>query len=287
MAAGGVKETDILSDETFDLLCSVCKKKNKNTEAAKFCVDCRDYYCSICVKFHDDVPALSLHKILDKGQFQPGPGQVLQMVPTERCDKHSHKHVDMYCQNHDDVGCSTCMAVDHKLTPQRTCKHDFGTQSLVEDIIRLVEHTPVYFKINRFGTCIGYKKCLSESQTFELNLLGHLEETDTRKQSKNECYNDSKTQQSTQYSSKKQAASTTQKAEESATRLKSYDGYNNESQKYQSTQSSSKKQAASTTQKAEESATNDSQKYQSTQSSICKLLVLHKSRRECYQVEVL
>ncbi|XP_045164845.2 transcription intermediary factor 1-alpha-like [Mercenaria mercenaria] len=115
MATGGETDTDILSDETFDLLCSVCKKKNKNTEAAKFCVNCQDYYCSICVKFHDDVPALSRHKILDSSQFQPGAGQVLQMVPTELCDRHSHKHVDMYCQKHDDVGCSTCIAVDHKL----------------------------------------------------------------------------------------------------------------------------------------------------------------------------
>ncbi|XP_045165144.2 uncharacterized protein LOC123529035 [Mercenaria mercenaria] len=105
----------MLSYETSDLLCSLCKTRNKTTEAAKFCVDCRDYYCSTCVEFHDDVPALSRHKILDSSQFQPGAGQVLQMVPTERCDKHSHKHVDMYCLNHDDVGCSACMAVDHRL----------------------------------------------------------------------------------------------------------------------------------------------------------------------------
>ena len=114
MATGGVSNTDMLSDETFDHLCSVCKSKNKNTEASKFCVDCQDYYCSSCVKFHEDVPALSRHKILDITQFKPGTSQVHQMVPTERCDIHSHKHVDMYCQNHDVVGCSTCMAVDHK-----------------------------------------------------------------------------------------------------------------------------------------------------------------------------
>ncbi|XP_053374415.1 E3 ubiquitin-protein ligase TRIM33-like [Mercenaria mercenaria] len=403
MATGG-GETNRLSDETFVLLCSLCKHKNKNTEAAKFCVDCQDYYCSTCVKFHEDIPALSRHKILDIGHFQPGTSQMIQIVPTERCDRHSHKHVDMYCQNHDDVGCSTCMAVEHKHCRDTFYIPDFlqnnkGTTASkvinqkLETTEKLLKDQHTNFKqakkrlLKSKDVCLEeikeYRKDINqrldvleqnsvkavdakykpkldkldeqmannqktkvkissakdnllnegnnESQMFvstkkgknvadnaikfiaeikeeikgedikfitepnlmsmlrELDLLGHLEEIDTWTQSKNECNNDSKTHQSTQSnskkqaaratqnvvasyietqstdehsnnskthqrSSKKQAASATQKAEESTTRLKSYDGYNNDSQKYQSTQSSIM-QAVSATQKAEESAT--------------------------------
>ncbi|XP_045169721.2 transcription intermediary factor 1-alpha-like isoform X2 [Mercenaria mercenaria] len=119
---------DRLSDETFDLLCSPCKRKHINKEADKYSVDCSDYYCSICVKFHEDIPALSGHKILDKGQFQHGTSQALPMVPTERCDRHNYKPVDMYCKNHDDVSCSTCMAVEHRL-----CKDIFYIPEFIQN----------------------------------------------------------------------------------------------------------------------------------------------------------
>ncbi|XP_053388659.1 heat shock 70 kDa protein 12A-like, partial [Mercenaria mercenaria] len=112
MATGGT-DTCVLSDEIFDLLCTVCKRKGKNTEAEKFCFDCGDYYCLTCVKVHDDVPLLTGHKILGKNQFQSMSIRMKPPVPTERCDKHSHKHIDMYCKYHDEVGCSTCMATEH------------------------------------------------------------------------------------------------------------------------------------------------------------------------------
>ena len=114
MASGGVDDLDAHSDEIFDLLCSVCRKKAQRTEATKFCVDCQDYYCSKCVKFHDNVPALSSHKFINKDQFHSGISSKLTVIPTERCDRHGHKHVDMYCENHDNIGCSTCMVVEHR-----------------------------------------------------------------------------------------------------------------------------------------------------------------------------
>jgi hypothetical protein len=107
-------DTDILSDEIFDALCSMCKDQGKNAEGVKYCVDCKDFFCVNCIKVHSQVPVLVCHKVLDKSQVKSGTSKGLQKAPTERCDRHSHKHIDMYCQNHDNVGCSTCMAVDHR-----------------------------------------------------------------------------------------------------------------------------------------------------------------------------
>jgi hypothetical protein len=114
MATGGKITTGIFSDEIFDVLCSMCKNKGKNTEGEKYCVDCKDYFCTTCVQVHGQVPVCAGHKILDKSQVKSGTSKGLPRAPTERCDRHSHKHIDMYCQIHDNIGCSTCMAVDHR-----------------------------------------------------------------------------------------------------------------------------------------------------------------------------
>ncbi|XP_060579037.1 uncharacterized protein LOC132736012 [Ruditapes philippinarum] len=142
MATDGQINTDILSDEFFDELCTICKSKSKNTEGVKFCLDCQDYFCIICVQVHSQVPVCAGHKmldkslvtsgiikglpkapeepvcagnkVLDKSQVESGISKSLPKAPTEMCDRHSHKLIDMYCQNHDSVGCSTCMADNHR-----------------------------------------------------------------------------------------------------------------------------------------------------------------------------
>jgi hypothetical protein len=115
MATSGEISTDIHSDEIFDVLCSMCRKnKGINTEGEKFCVDCHDYFCINCVKIHSQVPVLGGHKVLDKSQVKSRNSKGLPRAPVERCDRHSHKHIDMYCQNHDNVGCSTCMTTNHR-----------------------------------------------------------------------------------------------------------------------------------------------------------------------------
>ena len=111
MATGGKTETEIFSDEIFDILCSKCQTEGKKTEGKKFCVECDDYFCVKCADNHN-----RRHNMLDKGrQVKPRTSQGRkQWVPAERCGRHSYKHIDMYCQNHDKVGCSTCMVADHK-----------------------------------------------------------------------------------------------------------------------------------------------------------------------------
>ncbi|XP_060582490.1 uncharacterized protein LOC132738899 isoform X1 [Ruditapes philippinarum] len=128
MATGRQIDTDILSDEIFDVLCSMCRNEGRNTEGEKYCVDCHDYFCVSCVKVHSKVPVLAGHKVLDKSQVKLGTSKALPRAPAERCDRHSHKHIDMYCQNHDNVGCSTCMAVDHRL-----CKDTFYIPEFIQN----------------------------------------------------------------------------------------------------------------------------------------------------------
>lgn len=91
--------------------CSVCKDQNKSEDAEKFCVECNDFYCSACVKIHVTVPAMRGHKLVDKKE---GNYKECRALPTERCTQHGLKVIDMFCKLHDDVGCHTCMSVDHR-----------------------------------------------------------------------------------------------------------------------------------------------------------------------------
>ncbi|XP_060589152.1 uncharacterized protein LOC132744183 [Ruditapes philippinarum] len=150
MASGKQIDTDILSDAIFDVLCSMCKNKGKNTEGEKFCVDCKDYFCIACVQVHGQVPLCADHKVLDKSQVKSVTGKGLPRAPTERCDRHSHKHIDMYCQNHDNVGCSTCMAVDHRL-----CKDTFYIPAFIQNNTYQVASRQIQTKLEEIAKTLA------------------------------------------------------------------------------------------------------------------------------------
>jgi hypothetical protein len=118
MAEGGGVNINIcvLHDEEFDFPCTMCLKKNRNKEAKYFCVDCNDNYCDTCIKVHDEVPALSRHRKEHITLSSPPTKTDLGSthVSTERCDFHRKNFIDMYCRDHEYVGCGTCIAVDHK-----------------------------------------------------------------------------------------------------------------------------------------------------------------------------
>ncbi|XP_060591332.1 endophilin-A1-like [Ruditapes philippinarum] len=134
MALGGSLNLDNLSDQTFDLLCRICKRKGNNSEAEKYCLECQDYFCLKCVKVHEDVPSIMDHNILDKSQFPSDSAKIVGSRKTlsdksiERCDKHSHNGIDMYCQIHDQVGCGTCMTLAH-----RNCQDTFYIPEYISD----------------------------------------------------------------------------------------------------------------------------------------------------------
>ncbi|XP_045156496.2 uncharacterized protein LOC123522989 [Mercenaria mercenaria] len=115
MAAKGDKNA---SDEMIDTKCSVCAGKNITREAEKYCVECQEYYCIPCTDTHKAFPATRAHKLLDKADSSThGLRSSLPSFPTERCPIHKAKLLVMFCKNHDEVVCATCVAINH-----RTCQ---------------------------------------------------------------------------------------------------------------------------------------------------------------------
>ncbi|XP_053390778.1 uncharacterized protein LOC128553630 [Mercenaria mercenaria] len=138
MASGGSEYT---SDEIFNFKCSPCLASNRNREAVKYCVECQGYCCQSCADIIHIMPALKGHTLLDNSNYKSSSLNVgLPAVPTERCSTHETKIVDMYCGNHDEVGCTTCMALNH-----RSCA---DVQS-IPDIVDSKFHTTDVEKIHQ------------------------------------------------------------------------------------------------------------------------------------------
>jgi hypothetical protein len=117
MANGGIG-----SDEFVNFKCCLCEKKNITKEADIYCVECQDYYCSSCTDFHKLFPLMSTHQVIDKSSFNTVSLQKsLPCFPVEKCEVHKSKLLDMYCADHDDVACATCIAIKHRFDFFNNC----------------------------------------------------------------------------------------------------------------------------------------------------------------------
>ncbi|XP_053402503.1 E3 ubiquitin-protein ligase TRIM33-like [Mercenaria mercenaria] len=129
MAAKG---GDNASDEIIDIKCCVCAGKNITREAEKYCVECKDYYCIPCTDMHKAFPLMRGHKLLDKADFSThGLQSSLPCFPIERCSIHKAKLLDMFCKNHDEVVCATCVAINH-----RTCQNIHSIPDEVDNLYK-------------------------------------------------------------------------------------------------------------------------------------------------------
>ncbi|XP_045196109.2 transcription intermediary factor 1-alpha-like isoform X1 [Mercenaria mercenaria] len=112
MATGGCEVT---SDELINFKCTPCAELNKTKQAVKYCVQCQGYCCQTCVDTHRVFPTLKGHTLVDKLNLKSQlVATELPVVPTETCSTHGIKILDMYCENHDVVGCTSCIALDHR-----------------------------------------------------------------------------------------------------------------------------------------------------------------------------
>ena len=102
------------SEEVYDFTCTLCAKRNKTSEAVKFCLECQVYLCLGCTEWHNSFPSMAGH-VLEKAELTSREKKLsLPYVPTERCPKHPAEVIKMYCAKHDQVACTVCTTINHK-----------------------------------------------------------------------------------------------------------------------------------------------------------------------------
>ncbi|XP_053384621.1 E3 ubiquitin-protein ligase TRIM33-like [Mercenaria mercenaria] len=127
MAVSGRKLPDFQSSvskgsaEDFNHECDPCLSDGLHEDAHGYCVDCKEYLCKNCFKFHQRTKVFNQHQLLDKddmGFYETA--STPSQVSTEKCTRHANEVIKFFCPEHKALGCHDCMTMDH-----RTCKIDY------------------------------------------------------------------------------------------------------------------------------------------------------------------
>lgn len=103
----------LASDVLESSKCGPCLEDNKNNEAVMFCVECNDMLCDSCVGIHKRFSTMKTHKIVvqrDKKRFE-----LMADIMSDKCKQHHGKHLETYCKDHDELCCSVCVSLNHRL----------------------------------------------------------------------------------------------------------------------------------------------------------------------------
>ncbi|XP_033757656.1 transcription intermediary factor 1-alpha-like [Pecten maximus] len=159
------------------MYCKPCGKKGKpGIPAAIWCEICKAFFCEKCkVDFHDWIHE-DCESVAVTGKTGITPRQVTEQI---RCEKHA-KEVDYYCEDHQVLGCSRCITIDHRrcdvvTTTQEYCDK-LKTESRLEDRKESLQKTKEAIKllVKTFGEKL---QILLEDQNSGFDSL-----TDLRKQ---------------------------------------------------------------------------------------------------------
>lgn len=134
------------SDSKGEMFCESCVADSKHSVAVGFCVDCVEYYCSTCVKFHRRFAAS--HVLQD---YQTMPDDYC----LEHCETHPAEIIKFICFECDSVACSACKVRHHM-----NCKD--------------VQHIPTFLKSRKFTEEINSFKEVNKHNKNRLQLAADL-----------------------------------------------------------------------------------------------------------------
>ncbi|XP_053403122.1 uncharacterized protein LOC128558254 [Mercenaria mercenaria] len=91
--------------------CDTCFEEGVTKQAEGFCIDCQDYLCGDCFKYHRLPLPVRHHKLLDKNEM---PKRKVSVTLSENCINHQGETLNYYCETHDIVACTLCIFQEHR-----------------------------------------------------------------------------------------------------------------------------------------------------------------------------
>ncbi|XP_021378638.1 uncharacterized protein LOC110466461 [Mizuhopecten yessoensis] len=163
------------------MFCKPCEKKgNTKTPATIWCKTCNVLFCDTCkLEYHD-----LIHEGCETVDVTGKGGMVQRQVTKQvRCEKHTEK-MDYYCEDHQILGCSRCITIDHRrcevvTTTQEYCDK-LKKESRLDDLKTSLKKTTeaIELLIKEFGEQL---QTLLEDQDTGLKSLADLRQRiDTR-----------------------------------------------------------------------------------------------------------
>ena len=133
-AVDGSRSIHGSSEEPQTHACGPCNYEGSESEAAKFCDNCKEFLCKNCADSHKNYKKFRNHKLLPATNetIVGTAGDVSCIV---LCDCNLSQEVTNYCEDHKEVICNTCKCIKH-----RKCKNmligdksrSYGTTSLLK-----------------------------------------------------------------------------------------------------------------------------------------------------------
>lgn len=95
-----------------DVFCDSCAQNKEQVIATFRCKQCRDNLCETCCKLiHKRVKAFAFHTIVD---LRSDKTEVNTTTDVGNCLVHSNRSIEVYCFDHEELGCSFCLTTKHK-----------------------------------------------------------------------------------------------------------------------------------------------------------------------------
>ena len=163
--------------------CGPCNYEGSESEAAKFCDDCKEFLCQNCADTHKKYKKLKNHKLLPTTDVTTveTTGNVSFIV---LCDCSLSQGVTDYCEDHKKVICNTCKSTEH-----RKCKsvliddksRSYDTSSLFKLVQKAKALDEAFNKIrvdrnkDLQNLATIRETCMNEITTFRRELNKHLD----------------------------------------------------------------------------------------------------------------
>ena len=109
MASAG-ESANCSSEESFQLECSPCGLDGSVKEAKYFCTDCQEYLCQPCEAQHKRFKGTRDHAVSVCAEIKSQDDDTDAV--TCSCKR---KDVEIYCENHNEIVCSDCKTINHRL----------------------------------------------------------------------------------------------------------------------------------------------------------------------------
>ncbi|KAH3828115.1 hypothetical protein DPMN_130066 [Dreissena polymorpha] len=92
-----------------DFTCDACHKGL----AQFFCQECSKCFCDNCVKLHKQL-FVDHERVLDRGRVAQWPVSTTALDRLEICSEHKEKKIQMFCEDHSELLCQTCISSQHR-----------------------------------------------------------------------------------------------------------------------------------------------------------------------------
>lgn len=96
--------------------CDPCSRRNEKAIAIRWCKECGEALCQQCEGFHRSMKYSQHHHLVSMDDLKTQP--IKSTVSRPPCPDHEGTLLRFFCEDHNQVVCSSCVTIDH-----RKCRH--------------------------------------------------------------------------------------------------------------------------------------------------------------------